>query len=68
VDCRIEVGASHASGAGWQDDRSSIEEDTPNCLQVGSPTPLALRKLDDVLLSFNVLRGDAVAAEDAPGG
>jgi hypothetical protein len=66
VDCRIEVGASHASGAGWKDDRSSIEEDTPNCLQIGfSDRALPFAKMDDVLLSFTFLRGDAVARDDA---
>lgn len=69
VDCRIEVDASHASGAGWKDDRSSIEEDTPNCLQIGfSDRALAFARTDDVLLTFTFVRGVAVAAEEAPPG
>lgn len=67
VDCRIEVDASHASRAGWKDDRSSIEEDTPNCLQIGfSDRALAFARTDDVLLTFTFVRGVAVA--EAAGG
>lgn len=69
VDCRIEVDASHASPAGWKDDRSSIVEDTPNCLQIGfSDRALAFARTDDVLLTFTFVRGVAVAAEEAPPG
>ena len=69
VDCRIEVDASHASGGGWKDDRSSIEEDTPSCLQIGfSDRALAFARTDDVLLSFTFVRGVTVAAEEAPDG
>lgn len=66
VDCRIEVDASHASGAGWKADRSSVGENTPNCLQIGfSDRALAFARADDVLLTFTFLRGGAVAAEKA---
>jgi hypothetical protein len=68
VDCRIEVDASHASATGWKDDRSSIEEDTPNCLQIGfSDRALAFARSDDVLLSFTFVRRDTIRADDAPG-
>lgn len=69
VDCLIEVDASHASGAGWKEDRSSIEEDTLNCLQIGfSDRGLAFARRDDVLLTFTFVRGVAVAGEEAPDG
>ncbi len=68
VDCRIEVAASHASGTGWKDDRSSIEEDSPNCLQIGfSDRTSPFDGRDDVLLSFTFERRETAAGEEASG-
>ncbi|MBL8771926.1 MAG: hypothetical protein JNK30_11140 [Phenylobacterium sp.] len=36
VDCRLEVRSRHAvTGGGWADDDASIEEDTPDILELG---------------------------------
>jgi hypothetical protein len=52
-DCRLEIRCSHAAGFDWQDNRISIEDDTPNLVSLGysNPGSTASRK-DDVTLSF----------------
>jgi hypothetical protein len=62
-DCRLEVWGSHAIPGGWKDDRCSIEEDAPDCLQIGfSDRAMVLARTDDVLLSFTFARADPAPA------
>jgi hypothetical protein len=52
-DRRLEVSCRHAVPTGWEDNRSSVEDDTPARLVIGycNPSSPTARK-DDVLLSF----------------
>jgi hypothetical protein len=55
VDCRVEVRSRHAALDGWEDDRSTIQEDTPDELRIGfcnAARPGS--RPDDVLLSFAI--------------
>jgi hypothetical protein len=53
ADCRLEVWGRHAVAEGWKDDRCSVDDDTPSCLQIGfSDRALPHARKDDVLLSF----------------
>jgi hypothetical protein len=53
VGCRLEIRSRHAGREGWEDDRCTVQDDTPNELRIGfcdAAKPGALP--DDVLLSF----------------
>lgn len=53
ADCRLEVRSRHAADGGWQDDRSSVDEDTPSRLLIGFSDPSSpTSHSEDVLLSF----------------
>lgn len=57
TDCRLEVWGRHAVVGGWKDDRCSVQDDTPDALQIGfSDRALAGAQKDDVLLSFTFER------------
>lgn len=53
ADCRLEVWARHTTVGGWEDDQSTVTDDTPSRLQIGfsDPRSSAAQK-DDLLLSF----------------
>lgn len=59
ADCRLEVRGRHAVTNGWKDDRCSMGDDSPSCLQIGfSDRALPYARKDDVLLSFTFERPD----------
>lgn len=69
VDCRFEIQSRHETAQGWEDDRASAEEDTPDRLSIGfcDPSRPGARP-DDVLLSFAFGRSDRRRQkEDADG-
>jgi hypothetical protein len=56
-DCRLEVWASHAAPGGWKDDRCTVEDDTPDGVEIGfSDRALPQARKDDVRLSFTLTR------------
>lgn len=55
VDCRVEIWSRHAAREGWEDDRCTIQEDTPDELRIGFCNAAEPGSHpDDVLLSFAI--------------
>jgi len=55
VDCRVEIRSRHAARDGWEDDRCTIQEDTPDELRIGFCNAARPGSHpDDVLLSFAI--------------
>lgn len=55
VDCRVEIRSRHAARGGWEDDRCTIQEDTPDELRIGFCNAARPGSHpDDVLLSFAI--------------
>lgn len=53
MDCRLEIRSSHETATGWDDDRATCLDDTPDRLLIGFCDPARPGALpDDVLLSF----------------
>lgn len=58
ADCRLEVRVRHATAWGWEDDWSTVIDETPSLLTIAYCDPRSsMPDKDDVLLSFAV--GDA---------
>ena len=55
VDCRVDVCSRHAVRGGWEDDRCTVQDDTPDGLRIGFCDPsMPGSQVDDVLLSFAI--------------
>jgi hypothetical protein len=69
VDCRLEIQSRHQNAQGWEDDRASPEEDTPDRLLIGFCNPSSPgARPDDVLLGFAFdFRDRQLPKEDADG-
>jgi len=53
ADCRLEVRSRRAMAGGWQDDRPTVDQDTPSRLLIGFSDPASpTSHKNDVLLSF----------------
>lgn len=53
VDCWLDIGSRHPAREGWEEDRCTIQEDTPDAVRISfcdAAKPGA--RPDDVLLSF----------------
>lgn len=69
VDCQLEVRARHAAPGGWEDDRCTVQEDTPNELRLGFCDPSRPGSLaDDVLLSFAIAPNSHQSDEETANG
>jgi hypothetical protein len=65
VGCRLEIRSRHTGHEGWQDDRCTVQEDTPNELRIGFCDAARLGALpDDVLLSFAFAPANRASSEE----
>lgn len=71
VDCWVEICSRHAARDGWEDDRSTIQADTPDELQIGfCNAAKSGSRPDDLLLSFAIgapRRGSTTETDDGQG-
>lgn len=55
ADCRVEIRSRHSGRDGWNDDRCTVQEDTPDELRIGFCNPARPgSRADDLVLSFSI--------------